>query len=127
MVVRHNDREDTFELQSFARVVHHRTRRLKSKPFAPIVRQKSETDVGVRQFFAFKQTAQADGNGRVFEFDEIQAKAVSRVTRHWTVEHVLSCVFEVADVFIVDVTKERRFVEERENKLRVVERELAQN
>jgi hypothetical protein len=58
--------------------------------------------------------------------DKTKAEAMSFVTRDWSIQNVLASVVKVSDFLISDVTKKRRFVEQRQNKLRIIDGERAQ-
>ncbi len=52
---------------------------------------------------------------------------MSFVTCDWTIQDVLPRTFNVADFLVSDVPEERRFVEQRQDKLSIVNVESPQN
>lgn len=104
-------------------IIQHCGGGFEGKSFVPKVRQQSETYIGIRQLCSFEYSTHADWRLRVSEFNQKQAKAMSFVTRNRAVQNVLTSVFEITDLLVSDVLKKRRFVEQRQNERRIVDRD----
>src|SRR5689334_21616815 len=97
------------------RVLHDRGRRFVRVALVPVLREKCETDVGIRQRVTPDDAADADWGTGLFQPDTVKTKPVLLVTPGWPRDDVLARVFNRAYAFIADVLQERRFVKKSQN------------